>query len=165
MKAHLEKFGFISRFLKPLRELLIHTFSEGATDRGTGPNKAQSYNFRNTIKGEYPHFEIDYSQLLVSKGDLTGAQDPRMEWAQPGLIRFTWTDNSGTGSARPDDQAILVVYSTTDKSFAYTLQGGRRDAGVGELSVPFSQGDLYGWVGFGRKEGRVVSDSAFAGDI
>lgn len=68
-------------------------------DTGTGYNRATSAIMNLAITGTYPDTAISYPLILVSKGPLP-AEDASAAVTQDGNITFTWTDNSGTGTAK-----------------------------------------------------------------
>jgi hypothetical protein len=41
-----------------------------------------------------------------------------------GNIVFTWTDNTGTGTARADDKVVLAAYFTALRQIIYSLNAG-----------------------------------------
>ncbi len=84
------KFGLITKFQQPLNSLLLLSFKSYAV-KMTGANSALGYNIRNVITGVYPDYAIDYSKVLVSRGDLPNALNPS---ARPTSIKhhaFLWT--------------------------------------------------------------------------
>lgn len=77
---------------------------------GTGFNRATSAIMNLAIIGTYPDTAIDYRQVLVSKGSLPSATNASAVVDNEDSILFTWEDNTGTGTAKHNDKAILVAY-------------------------------------------------------
>src|SRR5580693_4874522 len=63
-----KKFALMNDFLKQLQSLMNLTFANVAVNM-TGYNKAFSYNVMNAIRGFYPDLSIDYSMVLLGRGD------------------------------------------------------------------------------------------------
>lgn len=157
------KFALLMGFLQPLTGLLRLTFSDFAV-RMTGINNAMKYNLAHAVTGTYPVFVIDYSQALVSRGDLPNALGTSALMGAGGILTYVWTDNSGVGTARPDDQAILVAYCPSLKQTVYTTLGGRRDALTGDLDVSsFAGTEVVTYIAFVSEGSGRTSVSHFTG--
>ena len=159
------KFGLTMRFLQPMAGLLNITFRDFAI-KMTGINNAFAYNIKNAIAGVYPSFAIDYSLALVSRGDLPNALAPAVTSGAGSLLTFSWTDNSGVGSAKATDQAILVAFCPVQMQAVYTTSGGTRSALTAELNLAqFSGLAVETWIGFISDDGRNVATSIFTGEV
>jgi hypothetical protein len=113
------KFGLITKFQQPVNSLLNASFKSFAV-RMTGANSAFSYNIRNAVTGASPDFTIDYSLVLMSRGDLPNALNPAAEAGTAGLVNFTWANNTGAGKAAATDKAMLVIYCPERQQCVYT---------------------------------------------
>lgn len=159
------KFGVVMRFVQPMAGLLNITFRDFAI-KMTGINNAFQYNIKNAITGTYPNFSLDYSIALVSRGDLPNILGPAVTLGTGSILTWSWTDNSGAGIAKPNDQAILVAYCPALKQAIYTTGGGTRSALTGDLDVsPFSGHTVQTYIGFLAYDGRKVSNSFFTGAV
>ncbi|KAA9041453.1 hypothetical protein FW778_05360 [Ginsengibacter hankyongi] len=159
------KFGLIMRFLQPMAGLLNISFRDFAI-KMTGINNAFGYNIKNAITGMYPSFTIDYSLALVSRGDLPNVLGPAVTAGAGSLVTFSWTDNSGVGTAKATDQAILVAYCPLQKQAIYTTVGGLRSDLAGELNLlPFSGLAVETYIGFIAEDGKSVATSIFTGEV
>ncbi len=69
------KFALGVKFLQPITGLLGTSFKDYAV-KMSGFNNALKYTLKNAVTGSYPVYEIDYSQALVSRGDLPNALSP-----------------------------------------------------------------------------------------
>mgnify|MGYP006188571585 FL=1 len=88
------KFSLVSGFLTPFYPVLRRFFgSNGATI--TRVNQAMSYHLKEAIVDTGAGFGIDYAKVVMTKGDLTGLENPQVTAAAGGVLNFTWTDNSG----------------------------------------------------------------------
>jgi hypothetical protein len=162
---HRAKFGLTSRFVKLLSGLFDTSFRQFAV-RMTGTNSACSYLFKNAITGTYPGYTLDYSRILVSRGDLPNAGNPAATAAAGSRIHFAWADNSGIGKARSNDAAILVVFCPAMQSALYTTSGATRAAGDQLYDVTAFHGQLVEtWLGFISADGEEIASSVFTGQI
>lgn len=159
------KFALVMRFLQPMAGLLNITFRDFAI-KMTGINNAVSYSLKNAITGTYPTFALDFSLALVSRGELPNILGPAVTVGAGGILTWSWTDNSGGGTAKADDQAVLVAYCPTLRQAIYTTAGGMRSALTGDLNVtPFSGLAVETYIGFISADGRKVANSYFTGEV
>jgi Family of unknown function (DUF6266) len=164
-RAQQAKFALVMHFLQPMTGLLSISFRDFAIMM-TGINNAFAYNIRNAVTGVYPSFAIDYSLALVSRGDLPNALAPAVTSGAGSLLTFSWTDNSGVGSAKATDLAILVAYCPALKQAIYTTAGDSRSALTAELNVQsFSGKAVETWIGFISADGKTVATSIFTGEV
>lgn len=159
------KFGLIAKFQQPLTKLLARSFRSFAV-KMTGANSAMSYNLRNAITGVYPAFAIDYSLVLISRGDMPNALNPKATAAAAGMVNFTWGNNAGSGRAKDNDRSILVAYCADMQQCIYTDAGPDRSAGAGSLDLSMFAGkQVQTWVGFLSDDGRETATSVFTGQL
>lgn len=162
--AQQAKFALAMRFLQPLTSLLSLSFRDYAV-RMTGINNAMRYLLANAVTGSYPAYSINYSLVLVSRGDLPNAGTPAVAAAGT-TLNFTWTDNSGIGKALPTDQALLVAYCPDLKQAEWQLNTVQRSAGAGSLAVPaFAGHPVQTWLGFISADGRYIASSIHTGEV
>lgn len=159
------KFGMIMKFLRTFGTLLSSTFRDYANGI-TGPNAALTYNIANAITGAYPAFSIDYSKVLLSKGNLQNATAPAAAAGAAGKLNFSWTDNSGSGMANATDQAILFVHCPATGQTVYNINAAARNAATAEFNATgFSGKTVQTWIAFITEDGNEVSDSLFTGEV
>lgn len=158
------KFRLVAGFLGTLRDLLRFSFSDFA-NRMTGRNHALAYTMKNAVTGIYPDLELQYSMILVARGSkLPNAENPGAASAAAGKIDFSWTDNSGIGSARPTDKSILVVHCPALKQSLFTATGTPRSTGAASFNVPaFSGKQVHTWLAFISENGKEVATSVYTG--
>jgi len=159
------KFSLINKFLGPIIPFLNETKKTVDIDL-TGYNKAFSYNVKNAIAGTFPDLIIDYSMVLLSRGDLPNVRSAEAELLSPGQITCKWTDNSGTGLTRPDDKAFLAVYCPEINQWIYELNLTPRSAGSHIFNVAlFSGRTVQIYLGFLSSDEKEVSDSLYVGGL
>jgi hypothetical protein len=106
--ANQQKFRFVSEWLVPFHPYVSIGFLN-LSNLKSEINLAFSENFHRAVIGEYPDFSIDYSKVVVSKGDLGALTNPSVELTDPNLLYVSWCDNPSQRVSY-DDQLILVVY-------------------------------------------------------
>lgn len=133
---------------------------------GTGINRATSALLNRAITGSYPNLQLNYQQVLVSKGMLPGAQGARVARKANNTLQFTFTDNSAIGIAAPGDTVILVAYAPELQRAIFTLHGGFRKDKKAILDVTALKGQaVETWIGFLSKDEEHASDSVWVGRV
>jgi hypothetical protein len=160
---HQAKFRLMNRFLIPANGLLNETFAHLAIGMSAF-NKAFSYNVKNAITGLHPNLTIDYGMVLISRGDLPKAESPAVRSPSPGILQFTWNDNSGKGKARDSDKAFVAVFEETSGQWSFQLDIATRNQEKCEINLEkFSAKPVYGFIGFLSADRKDASDSQFVG--
>ena len=114
----------------------------------------------------YPQLEMDYSQTLVSRGSLANAPGAQASSPAAGEVRFQWTDNSGSGSAKATDKAVIVAYCPELDQVAYSDSTALRPAGVDSLQIPaFSGKKVQTWLSFLTENGKDSATSQYTGEV
>ena len=159
------KFSLVIKFNRSMKDLLEITFRDFAS-RMTGMNSAFSHTMKNAVTGIYPDLRLDYTQVLVARGNMPNAQAPSAVSSVAGAVAFSWTDNSGIGKAHPSDSTILVVYCEALNQTAFTVGGAIRSAGSGTISVPtFSGHEVQTWLTFMGYNGKEIATSLYTGKV
>lgn len=160
--AQQEKFKTAAGFLQPFAGLLKLSFRDYAVEM-TGMNNALRYVLQQAITGTYPSFSILYDQVLVSRGDLPNGGAPSTTLAGT-TLSFSWTNNSGTGKAQDNDQALLVAYCPTLNQVEWLLNSAQRVDGTGSLPLStFAGMEVQSWIGFISADGRSIANSRYTG--
>ena len=160
------KFKVASQFLRPLNDFLRTGFKTCAHHR-LPINAAMAYTLAHAIKGTTPlDYAIDQTKVLVSRGGLTPAANAEADTG-PGdfQVNFHWSDNSGIGSAKATDKALLLVYNPAKAEAFYATAGNSRSEEGQEVFVPadWLGDDAYAYLGFISQNGREVSNSTYLG--
>lgn len=147
-------------------------------------NKAVSYIVKNAIVGEYPDMGIAPDMVMVSQGNLVGAEGCTAI-KEDEKIAFSWniTDEKGQRSLkekgqstskgkvakhtkmRTDDTAWLVAYNFA-KQEAKTIQTSRGE-GYGTIEIPadLKEDGIACYLFFASNQDDAVSDSQFLGMV
>lgn len=157
------KFSLMNKFLRPLNALLNETFKQVAVQM-TGFNKAFSYNVKNAITGLHPDLAVDYTMVLLGRGDLPNAASPSAASSLEGKLDFKWTDNSGKGKALASDKAFVAAYNEELNKWKYSLDAAARRAGSCALDATEFKGKaVHTYIGFISADGKDVTDSLYTG--
>jgi Family of unknown function (DUF6266) len=162
-----ERFRLMNGFLTPLNSLLNITFAHLAI-RMTGRNKAFSYNLKNAVTGFRPNLAIDYSMVLLSRGDLPGAESPGIISSSSGLLEFSWNDNSGKGKAIGTDKVFIALYDTGTGHWIAEMDLATRANGNCKLQLKkgtYSEKAMHIYLGFIATNGKDAADSAYLGTV
>jgi hypothetical protein len=159
------KFALMNQFLKPIIYFLNETKKTAEIDL-TGYNKAFSYNVKNAITGSFPDLMIAYQMVLLSRGDLPNISFPGIKPVSDGQIEFSWTDNSGVGMARANDQVFVAVFCEKLNDWETGMQLADRSAGTCLIKIPQFKGHpVQAYMGFLSVNGNDVSDSFYVGSV
>lgn len=161
------KFALAVRFLRPCTDFIRTGYKNYAVKK-TSSNAALSYILANAVTGSYPHFTIDPSRVLVSRGSLTTPVNVSVQANGPGSdVKISWDDNSAEGSARQTNRALALIINSDKGEVAYKTAGALRNAGEESLYIPVNWAsdtvDVY--LGFISENGMDVSNSVYGGQI
>jgi len=160
---HQAKFRLMNRFLIPVNGLLNVTFAHLAIGMSAF-NKAFSFNVKNAITGFHPNLAIDYGMALISRGDLPNAETVAVHSPSPGIMQFTWNDNSGRGKATGNDKAFVAVFQEEPGHWAYQLDIASRSQGKCEIDLTILSGKpVHSFIGFISFDGKDASNSLYTG--
>ena len=143
------KFRLAVSFLRPLVALL-HIGFKSASDKMSGFASAMSYTLENAIMGVSPNFSIDYTKVLVCRGNLPGALNAEAVSAVPGTIDFTWDNNTWDFGAKATDKVVLVVHHPLLNKTVSVIGAATRLTGNQSVELPlqFQGGEVQCWIGF-----------------
>jgi hypothetical protein len=159
------KFALALGILKPMTAFL-RTGWKLYAHKQTPMNAAMSYTLANAISGAYPDYEIDASKVLVSRGSLATAANASAA-AAGGSIEFSWDDNSGVGSAKQTDKALIAIVNSAKGEAVTDTAGAERTAGTQTVALP---ADWFGdtvevYLGFISEDGKEIANSVYLGSI
>ena len=133
---------------------------------GTGFNRATSAVMNLAIVGAYPDTSVDYEQVLISQGPLPAARNVSAAVNSDGNIFFSWEDNTGTGSAKPDDKVVLVAYFPAEKTAIFSMGVAMRKDGQAVLETHNMKNRVAEtWIGFLNNEEKDAGNSAYSGKV
>lgn len=159
------KLAMAAGFLGPVSSLVNTGFKSVAVNQ-SGFNVATSLLISEAISGTYPNFLIDYPKVLISKGNLTGPWNVQISSAAPSALDINWTDNTGSGTAKGTDKAVVMIYNPVQSQYVFTLEGSQRSAAGDVLALPadFSGDTVEVWIAFISADKKTISTSIYAGN-
>lgn len=160
------RFKLMISLMRRLRPFLNEGFSVLAV-RQTPMNAAMSVNLKNAISGEFPDFEVSFPDLIVARGDLKKPTGFSAEATTTGSVSINWKDNSGRGSAKDTDQALLLIYNTDSEEAEYDVSNYTRSDAAMEFEVPeeWYGENLECYLAFKSENGEEVSESVYLGSV
>jgi hypothetical protein len=159
------KFALVLGLLKPMTAFL-RTGWKLYAHRQSPFNAATSYTLANAITGTYPDYAIDPSKVLVSRGALIPAANGTAA-ASGGSIEFSWDDNSGVGSAKQTDRALIAIVNSAKGEAITDTAGEERTEGAQTVIVPvdWSGDSVEVYLGFISEDKKEVVNSVYLGSI
>lgn len=147
--AQRAKFALSVKFLRPLLALLRIGF-KNASSKMSGFASAMSYTLGNAITGISPAFEIDYTKVLVCRGNLPGALNAQALAIEPGTIDFSWDNNSWDFGAKATDKVVLVVINPLIQKSIAVIGAATRATGNQSVDLPdlFQGAEVQCYIGF-----------------
>lgn len=159
------KFALAVKFVQSMAGLVMISFRNYAV-KMTGTNNAVAYILKNAITGNAPDFVIDYSLVLISRGDLPNVVNPSAEAAADSKVKFTWENNTGVGKAKANDKALLMVYCPALNMSLYTTGSADRSALTETLNAgTFAGQQVETYIGFISNDGKEIASSAYTGTL
>ncbi|MDE3185703.1 MAG: hypothetical protein KGM16_20005 [Bacteroidota bacterium] len=133
---------------------------------GTGYNRATSAIMNLAITQSATGIGINYSEVLISKGVLPPAVAVIATATPESNISFQWHDNSGNGTAKPNDKVILVACFAEIRQAIFTIGTATRMQCQSLLETKTLKGfTAETWVGFLSNDETNASNSSYCGSI
>ncbi len=106
----------------------------------------------------------DYPQLAFSRGSLMAAVPQSLNLAGE-TLEITWQDNSGGIPERTTDQAQILVAAEEELLTFFAENAASRADGAYSLNLPvnFRDRTLHVWIAFRTADGKMSSNSQYAG--
>jgi len=159
------KLSLAVNFLKPAKAIINVGFKNQAVGN-TSFNVATSLLVKQAFTGLFPDFQIDYSKVLFSAGDLIGPWNAVLASTTAATVNVSWTNNSGA-MANATDKAVLIVFNEAKGQFVTTMEGAERSLSLTNLVVPgsFSGDEVQVWMAFISANGKLISSSIYVGSV
>lgn len=158
------RFLLMTRFLRPLTDLLNQTFQKSAVGM-TCFNKAFSEN-KGAIIGDYPGITIDYPKIVLSKGRLPLGEPPTLSSPEPGKLLLTWKTGDGINRQLTKGRAFIAAYNEELSRWIfnqYTLGDGSTSCMLD--AAPFRSKRVQAYIGFMSAGNHKMSESRYMGPI
>ncbi|THU40819.1 hypothetical protein FAM09_01520 [Niastella caeni] len=164
-EEHRSKLSLVVDFVRSIKSVVKISFREKAI-KMSGYNAAVKQILKTAVTGNSPDYRIDYTQVMVSRGERDGLLRASVASTVAETITFKWNYGYASNLNKPTDKAILVAHCETHKVSVFTIQGPDRSTGTGSLEMPgFSGQKVHAWVAFISADGVTVYDSSYAGEV
>src|SRR5665213_214036 len=112
-----------------------------------------------------PVIAIAWPKVLVSKGLIAPVDYASALVNDEGNIVFTWTDNSGDGTAKKNDRAVMVAYFPESKVAVCAFSDAERKDETAVLILESQKGDVQTWLGFLSADETNAANSVYTGEL
>lgn len=156
-------FIIIQNFLGTFTPLIRIGFKDYAIDGLSAFNAAMSYNMVKGVKTGVTDEELDFPNILVSRGPLYPAKDINIDISEEG-VQFNW-DPTPEGNASSDDQVMVLVYNCDKETAIHDINAGKRSSSTTKIKLPddWNGDSIETYIAFKKADGSVVSDSIYCG--
>ncbi len=131
---------------------------------GSGYNRVTS-SVMNLAIVTNPVVAIVWPKVLISKGPVAPVDTASASLDGQGNITFTWTDNSGDGTAKKNDRAILVAYFPESQQAVFSFSDAERKDGTATLEMGSAIGTAQTWLGFLSADETNAANSVYTGEL
>ena len=159
------KFTMVRKFLLGTKDLIEICYQN--SHKSTAMNGAISYNLTHSVEGTFPDLQIDFKNLLISKGDLLGSWSPSAVSTEPNTIDFRWSNGPFCQMRSAEDLVLLIIYSQANESFVVLTDAETRSAGFAQISTrPEFKGDtVHCYLSFFSTELGISSTNEYLGKV
>ena len=162
-QTHQEKFRMLLQFLNPLRPF-IHQVNKEPVPGTTSFNRIFSQNLRTAIFGDYPDIAIDYSKLILSRGNLPNGIQVSCGSSCRGSLAITWRNNYG--KAKAQDHAFAACYCEELNIWLSGTELALRKSRTCFFNMDAFQGrSVHVYFGFSSTIRALSSDSLYLGKV
>jgi Family of unknown function (DUF6266) len=156
------RFLLMSRFLRPLTDLLNQTFKKSAVGMSCF-NKAFSEN-KKAIAGDYPAIGIDFPRIVLSNGKLPLGEPPTITSPEAGKLLLTWKTGDGINLHLTTGSAFIAAYNEEFHRWIFgqfVITDGNSRCMLD--AIPFSGKLVQTYIGFISKGTQKISESRYMG--
>lgn len=161
--AQQARFALAVRVLNPVKDMLF-TFRK-PHKAATGYNLAVKYLLEHAIAGDYPHYSINYSEVLYTRGAWGRAECVEV-LAEGESLLVGWYAKVYRPRSYGDDQVGILIYEPQTNTYFKGPAGIFRSEGMAVIPVPeaYRGKTLHTYVYCVSHDGKY-SDSVYAGPI
>lgn len=161
-------FTLTQKYLLGLNKVIKFGYQNEVIGARSARNACVSYTRLNCFTFEEGKYAINPALFKFSLGSLMGPENAQATRTEEGVL-FTWTDNSHFSSAKPSDQAFLVIHNPQKHVVVWEEFGNYRSLKQHLLKHQFydSQEEWHAYLAFSQlnvwSKKRVFSDSSYLG--
>lgn len=129
-------------------------------------NLASSYNKKGALQGEYPNISVNYSKVILSKGDLPVAKDIQLRKTDTGVL-ISWDPGRLDFNYGLDNSVMIMLYHPLRKKAKSFLNAARREEGSRfiEMDKEWLDEPIEAYLCFKSADGKHISDSVYVGNL
>ena len=159
------KFSLSLELLKPIAAYIRTGFKNYATKQ-TAFNSAMSYIVKNAISGNFPDIQLNFANVLVSRGNLKQVANAVAN-AVHGAIEISWTDGSGYGEGNANDVAMHLAFNKDRGLAVFSTASAIRSAESLTLDIPdeWAGDKIVVYFGMISADGTTVANSLYLGEV
>lgn len=156
------KFSLTLAFLKPITAYIRIGYKTTA-NKQTPFNAAMSYIVKNAITGAYPDYELNFANILVSRGALEPAKNASYEAGAGSFIIKERGETTSTG--RATDILMPLIFNADKGEAVFSTSGASRADGQITVNIPadWSGDTCHLYLGLISEDGTAVSNSVYLG--
>lgn len=164
--AHRNKFSFTVASLYSMREVLNFTYKAKG-----GYNYGFAQAMKNAITGNAPDYEVDYSKLSFTEGNLAAPKGLAVTKTAAGKLKVSWNTSNineiSIGGAKANEGVSIVLYNETEKESMFYENILERIVGQAEVDYPdyWTGNKVHCWMYFSRPTGNMQSATAYVGNV
>lgn len=160
------RFGVVATHLGQVKDILNMGFKLKEQGRATGFNLAVQHAINNAVLGSYPTYEIDHSQVLISKGTLAKAI-VSATLPESFTLRLNWMVILNGRNSFPSDKLFVLIYSPVLNLFLDFENSALRSTGTVDIMLQeeFAEQQLHVYTFFQHDDNSRCSESQYAGVI
>lgn len=159
------KFGHVVAFVGEILPVIKAGF-KGTELRER--NAAISYLMKNVVRGKKPDIWIDYSSVLVARGNLPSPKEATVELTSDYDLVIRWQHNPELPKQRAADEVLALAYFPEVKQGIWSVDGSatRKDEKITlELPDTAAQKEMHVYLAFAATDGSDASDSVYVGRV
>jgi hypothetical protein len=162
--AQQNKMALFRGFLLGVDDIIEKCFQN--IKKYTAMNDALSYNMLNSVVGTYPEQNINFMNLLFSKGELRGAWSPKAFSIESHAIDFSWEHGNLVPHCATDDRVTLVVYNLEQREFCKLENAALRGDKTARLILPENfKGPTHCYISFYSEGMKLASTNEYLGSV
>jgi len=154
-------------FIKPIKTFIETSFElQGKLEKRNANNTLFSLIRLSCLTGVYPERKVDFSKILVSKGEMPVPENAAVSLNEFGVL-FTWDSEAKAPGIHYSDRVMLMAYLPDLKQAKFELSGAQRNEGSDLLSL---SGIAHGYtteifISFMADDRKSISNSVYLGQL
>ena len=160
------KFALLMTILNPVKGIINEFYTHSKARKSGGFSIALGHALRFAIQGEYPNYQVDLSQLLISHRSLPNLLKPKWEVSDLLELSVSWEFNTQSKLVYKDDTALLLIYNITQKHYAFIDRVYRGELEIRyHYPIQYAGSIIAGWLFTRDRTSKQTSSSYYLGEL